>query len=71
MLFQGEVVVSAERFKDGWMRGIRIRDLAVGFFPSSIVRRTGEGTNAHVHSSCILNVVCKFQFCRVGKNQSC
>jgi hypothetical protein len=42
VLFQGEVVVSAERFKDGWMRGIRIRDLAVGFFPSSIVRRTGE-----------------------------
>lgn len=37
-LQQGDVVLVAEEFQDGWMRGLRLRDLQVGFFPAAFVK---------------------------------
>ncbi|XP_065898573.1 FYVE, RhoGEF and PH domain-containing protein 4-like [Dysidea avara] len=37
-LQQGDIVMVAEEYQDGWMRGINLRDLQVGFFPAVFVK---------------------------------
>ncbi|XP_064405676.1 intersectin-1-like [Halichondria panicea] len=36
-LTRGDILLVADEFDDGWMRGIRLIDLEIGFFPTSFV----------------------------------
>jgi hypothetical protein len=36
-LTRGDILLVAERFDDGWIRGVRMSDLEVGFFPKDFV----------------------------------
>lgn len=36
-LTKGDILLAAEEYDDGWMRGLRLKDLEIGFFPSNFV----------------------------------